>query len=136
MSTFNPDREYQAFLKEGRFMIQRCRDSGRHVFYPRVAEPVTGSTNLEWVAPSGRGEVYAVTVVRQRPPQPNYNVVLVDLEEGPRMMSRVDGVPPDSVRIGMRVQASVITEDGQPLVVFHPVGQSTMTNESGSETRP
>ena len=121
MSTLQPDREYQKFLGEGRFMIQRCRDSGRHMFYPRIAEPVTGSTNLEWVEASGCAVVYAVTVVRQRPPVANYNVVVVDLAEGPRMMSRVDGIAPEDVKIGMAVQARVITEDGQAMVVFHPV---------------
>jgi len=120
MTVLQPDREYQNFLREGRFMIQRCRDSGRHIFYPRIAEPVTGSTNLEWVEASGRAEVYAVTVVRQRPPAANYNVVMVDLAEGPRMMSRVDGIPPEEVKIGMAVQARVITEGGQPMVVFLP----------------
>jgi uncharacterized OB-fold protein len=121
MTFLHPDLDYQKFLGEGHFMIQRCRDSGRHVFYPRIAEPVTGSTNLEWVEASGRAEVYAVTVVRQRPPAANYNVVVVDLAEGPRMMSRVDGIAPEDVKIGMTVQARVITEDGQALVVFHPV---------------
>ena len=120
MTVLQPDREYQNFLREGRFMIQRCRDSGRHIFYPRIAEPVTGSTNLEWVEASGRAEVYAVTVVRQRPPAANYNVAMVDLAEGPRMMSRVDGIPPEEVKIGMAVQARVITEGGQPMVVFLP----------------
>lgn len=120
MTLLQPDREYRQFLADGRFMIQRCRDSGRYVFYPRVAEPVTGSTNLEWVEPSGKAEVYAVTVIRQRAPTPHYSVVLVDLEEGPRMMSRVDGIPAENVRIGMKVQARVITEDGEPIVVFHP----------------
>lgn len=120
MTLLQPDREYRKFLADGRFMIQRCKDSGRYVFYPRVAEPVTGSTNLEWVEPSGKAEVYAVTVIRQRAPTPHYSVVLVDLEEGPRMMSRVDGIPAEDVRIGMKVQARVITEDGEPIVVFHP----------------
>ena len=120
MTALKPDREYQNFLREGRFMIQRCCDSGRHMFYPRIAEPVTGSTNLEWVEASGRAEVYAVTVVRQRPPAANYNVVMVDLAEGPRMMSRVDGIPPEEVKIGMAVQARVISEGGQPMVVFLP----------------
>jgi uncharacterized OB-fold protein len=119
-STLRPWQDYQRFLAEGRFMIQRSRASGRHIFYPRVAEPETGSTDLEWVEPSGRGTVYSVTIVRQRPPAADYNVVLVDLEEGPRMMSRVDGVASTEIRIGMRVNAKVVQQDGQPLVVFVP----------------
>ncbi|MDE1145125.1 MAG: OB-fold domain-containing protein [Azospirillaceae bacterium] len=115
-----PDAEFQAFLAEGRFMIQRSASSGRHVFYPRVAEPGTGVQDLEWVPASGDGTIYATTVVRQRPPAPSYNVCLVDLAEGPRMMSRVVGVAPEAVRIGMAVKASIQDLDGQPAVVFTP----------------
>jgi len=115
-----PEHDYQRFLDEGRFMLQRSRDSGAYIFYPRVIEPRTGSTDLEWVEASGRGTVYAVTVIRKKDPADNYNVVLVDLAEGPRLMSRVDGVPPDQVRIGMPVQAQVIRENGQAIVVFVP----------------
>ncbi|BCN38099.1 hypothetical protein ALDI51_14180 [Alicycliphilus denitrificans] len=118
-----PEKEYLHHLAQGVFKIQRSRSTGRHVFYPRVAAPVTGEADLEWVNPSGRGVVYAVTVINQRPPAAPYNVVLVDLEEGPRMMSRVDGVAPEAVHIGMAVQARVIEEDGKPLVVFVPVAQ-------------
>jgi uncharacterized protein len=113
-----PEKEFEAFLAEGRFMIQRSRSSGRYVFYPRVAEPVTGARDLEWVEASGRGTVYSVTVVRKRPPEADYNVVLIDLEEGPRLMSRVDGVGVDSVRIGLNVQAKIVVQDGAPLLVF------------------
>lgn len=101
-------------------MLQRSRSSGRHVFYPRVAEPVTGARDLEWVTASGLGTVYASTVIRPKPPQQPYNVVLVDLDEGPRMMSRVEGLPPESVRIGLRVRARIAQENGKPLVVFMP----------------
>jgi uncharacterized protein len=116
-----PDKEFEAFLADGRFMIQRSRSSGRYVFYPRVAEPATGARDLEWVEASGRGTVYSVTVVRKRPPEADYNVVLIDLEEGPRLMSRVDGVGVDSVRIGLNVQAKIVVQDGSPLLVFKPV---------------
>jgi uncharacterized protein len=115
-----PDKEFAAFLAEGRFMIQRSRSSGRFVFYPRVAEPRTGARDLEWVEASGAGTVYAVTVVRKRPPDADYNVALVDLDEGPRLMSRIDGLPADQARIGLKVQARIVTEDGAQFVVFTP----------------
>ncbi|MNL46041.1 hypothetical protein D3C87_1687250 [compost metagenome] len=50
----------------------------------------------------------------------DYNVALIDLEEGVRMMSRVDGVAPDRLRIGMPVKARVLRDEGQALVVFEP----------------
>lgn len=99
-------------------MLLRSRASGRQFFYPRVAEPGSGNTDLEWVEACGRGTVYSVTIVRARPPAPSYNVVLVDLEEGPRLMARVDGVALDEVHIGMAVMARIVTEDGLSFPVF------------------
>ena len=114
------EREYEAYLAEGRFMIQRARHSGGYVFYPRIAEPGTGD-DLEWVEPSGLGTVYAVTAIHPRPPKEAYNVVIVELDEGPRLMSRVERMPVDEVAIGLRVMARVSEGDGGPLVVFDPV---------------
>jgi len=115
-----PDQEFQEFLHTGRFMLQRGRRSGRYIFYPRAVEPGTGDTDLEWVEASGHGTVYAVTVVRPKPPQPAYNVVLIDLAEGPRMMSRVDGIDPEKVAIGMKVCARIVQEAEGYYVVFEP----------------
>src|SRR5579859_6414304 len=120
MSTLQPEVDFQNFLAEGSFRIQRSRASGRYVFYPRVAEPLTGSTDLEWVEASGEGVVYSTTVVRQKPPAVNYNLALIDLAEGPRMMSRVVGIAPEEVKIGMAVKARIIRENEQGLVVFEP----------------
>jgi len=115
-----PEEEWRQFLGQGRFMIQRSRSSGRHVFYPRIAEPGSGLRDLEWVEASGRGKVHAVTVVRKKDPAESYNVVLVDLEEGPRLMSRIEGIAPDAVRIGLEVEARIVTSEDQPLLVFVP----------------
>ncbi|MHA3790695.1 Zn-ribbon domain-containing OB-fold protein [Rhizorhabdus wittichii] len=115
-----PEAEWRAHLAEGRFMIQRSRSTGGHVFYPRIVEPGTGADDLEWVEASGKGVVHAVTVVRKKDPADSYNVVLVDLAEGPRLMSRVDGIDVDAVRIGMDVRARIVEGEGKPLLVFVP----------------
>lgn len=120
MTDIYPERDFHGFVADGRFMIQRSRSSGKHVFYPRLVEPGTGADDLEWVEASGKGTVYSATVVRPRPPAMPYNVVLVDLAEGPRIMSRVDEVPVDDVKIGMAVTARIIQEDDKPLIVFVP----------------
>jgi uncharacterized OB-fold protein len=120
MESVCPEVDYQKFLTEGRLMIQRSRSSGRHVFYPRVAEPVTGARDLEWVEACGRGTVYSTTVVRQKAPVPSYNVALIDLDEGVRMISCVEGIEPDAVRIGMPVQARIVYRDDAALLVFEP----------------
>jgi len=116
-----PEAQYRAFLAQGRFMIQQSRSSGRHVFYPRVAEPGTGATDLEWVEARGTGTVYATTVNRRRPEDGgSYNLALIDLDEGVRMMSRVDNIAPDKVVIGMKVKARIAEIDGAPQIVFDP----------------
>lgn len=101
-------------------MLQRARVSGVFVHPPRVAEPGSGAVDLEWVPASGRGSVHSTTVVRQKAPAADYNVALIDLAEGPRLMSRVVGIAPTEVRIGMPVQARIVVEDDAPLLVFEP----------------
>lgn len=116
-----PEAVFRAFLGEGRFMIQRSSQTGEYVFYPRPFAPGDAAAALEWVAPSGRGTVYATTLARRRPEKGgDYNVSLVELEEGPRLMTRIVGIPAEDVKIGMAVTARVETLGGEPAVVFAP----------------
>lgn len=115
-----PVQVYQDYLAQGQFLIQQCKECGKHIFYPRVLCNHCGSADLKWVEPTGRGVVYSTSVVRQKPEKGgDYNVALIELEEGPRMMSRVVDVDPHKVKIGMQVSAHVGTIDGQPAVVFY-----------------
>lgn len=121
-----PDAVFAQFLAAGEFRIQCCEACGTHVFYPRLTCSHCGSVALRWVRPSGRGVVHAVSIVNRRTDQGGpYNVVLVDLQEGPRMMGRVDGQPQDAIRIGLRVKARVgCGAGGQPCVVFDADGDA------------
>ena len=58
---------HQGELDAGRFLLQRCRDCGRHVYYPRESCPHCGGAALEWKTPGGLGTVHAVTTVRRKP---------------------------------------------------------------------
>ncbi len=118
MSEPGPTQQWREALAQGRFLLQRVRASGAVIFPPRIAEPGVGDDDWEWLEAGGLGVVYSATLVHRKPPETPYNVVLVDLDEGPRMMSRVDGVEAGAVRIGMRVQARIIEENGAPLIVF------------------
>lgn len=121
-ATRGPDAEFAAALETGRFLIQRCVACATHVFYPRVVCPYCGSAHLAWIEPCGLGFIYSVTIVRRRPEQGgDYNVVLVELAEGPRLMSRVDGISPHDVRIGMRVRAEIVAAESSKLIVFRPL---------------
>ena len=111
--------QYQAALDAGQFQIQRCKACQQAIFYPRELCPHCGSDQLAWETPSGKGTVYSTTVIRRKPDAGgDYNVALVDLAEGPRMMSRVEGMAPTDVKIGQAVQAEVIQHNGKGLVVF------------------
>ena len=118
-----PEQVYHAALKEGAFQIQFCGACKQHVFFPRVVCVHCGSPDLSWVRASGKGTVYSSSVMRRKADAGgDLNLSLIDLEEGVRMMSRVEGVAPDQVKIGMAVNASIISHKGQPLVVFTPAG--------------
>jgi uncharacterized protein len=113
---------HQARLDEGQFLIQHCTACGKHVYYPRELCPHCGGAALEWKAPAGTGTVYAVTTVRRKPADGgDLNVSLVDLDEGVRLMSRIDNLAPGAVKIGLRVKAKVAQKDGHGLVLFDAV---------------
>lgn len=121
-----PAQELNLKLANGSFELQRCNNCGHIFFYPRAACPNCGATDLSWEAATGRGVVYSTTVVRRRPEQGGpLNVALIDLEEGPRLISRVEGVEAESVKIGMPVIAEIQTkEDKDPLLVFRPLQEA------------
>ena len=113
-----PATTYRRHLQNGKLCYQRCADCSAAVFYPRVLCPVCGSGALEWRESAGRGTVYATTAVHSRNRDPR-NVVLVDLDEGFRMMSRVEGLPAGEVEIGARVRFEVSRgEEDEPVAVF------------------
>ncbi|MBM6594425.1 Zn-ribbon domain-containing OB-fold protein [Microvirga pudoricolor] len=111
-----PDDVWRDALRQERFLIQRCRNCERHRFPPALVCAACGGSDLVWVEASGRGVVYASTVVRER--EGSYNVALIDLAEGARLMSRVDGLAPEAVRIGMSVTARIETAP-EPILLFH-----------------
>ena len=115
-SVESPALVYRHHLERGKLGYQRCFDCSAAVFYPRVLCPVCGSGALEWRESAGRGTVYATTALYSRDRAPR-NVVLVDLDEGFRMMSRVEGVPAEEVEIGTRVRFEVRQAD-EPVAVF------------------
>ncbi|MCU4119102.1 Zn-ribbon domain-containing OB-fold protein [Variovorax sp. N23] len=119
-----PDAYYARSLAEGRWQVQRCNACHRPIFFPRTACTACGSTDYTWFTPSGHGLVHSTTVMR-RPPTAggDLHLCLVDLEEGFRMMSRVEGIEPGRVAIGDPVVAVLIEHAGAPLVVFHPNGE-------------
>jgi uncharacterized OB-fold protein len=117
---------YWAAAREHRFVLPRCASCKRFHFYPRSVCPHCRSPDIMWKAASGAGQVYSYTVVH-RAPSPTfaqkapYIVAVVALAEGPHMMTRLDGVAPEAVRIGMRVQVDFEdATDSVSLPIFRP----------------
>ena len=117
----SPLTTYIAHLERGELAYQFSPSADTAVFYPRVIAPKTGADDLEWRVSKGLGTVYATTVVHQQKGDA-YNVALVDMDEGYRMMSRVEDIAPAAVKIGMRVKFRVHPAEGEepPYPVFTP----------------
>lgn len=102
---------YWDSLKAHAMQIQRCNDTGKYFFYPRGLSPFTLSDNISWETVSGKGTLYAYTIVQnQRQPgfaeEVPYIVAMVELDEGPRMMTNLIEIEatPETVKIGMPVE--------------------------------
>jgi uncharacterized OB-fold protein len=106
-----PDPEsapYWAGTLEGRLLIQRCTAHGHTQLYGR-SHCLVCRQPVEWVEASGHGTIYSYTIIRQNPSRSfrhllPFVVALVDLDEGPRLMTNVVGCSPEEVAIGASVR--------------------------------
>jgi uncharacterized OB-fold protein len=110
---------------DGALRMQRCDDCGELNWFPRGMCVNCSSSRLTWTTLSGRGTLYSFSVVT-RPPNDDfptrYVLALVDLEEGPRMMTHLVDVEPDAVGIGMAVTVRFDRRtDAISLPMFAPV---------------
>jgi uncharacterized OB-fold protein len=107
-------------------MIKRCNACGRAYFYPRDFCPKCWSTDTVWEEASGRATLYTWSIVYRNDLPPfgdrvPYVAAVVDLEEGPRMMTNVEGAAFEDLSMGMplvvdyRVESDEIT-----LPIFRP----------------
>jgi uncharacterized OB-fold protein len=112
----SPHIEYDTRVKEGQLPFQRCSTCRSAVHPPRLACPTCGSQELSWATSAGTGQVYSSTSLSPREGAP-YNVTLIDLDEGFRLMSSVEDR--EHVEIGSRVRYSAerSREAGIPLFV-------------------
>ena len=121
LTGISPRQKYLDYLKKGELAYQVCSETGQVVFYPRVVAPVSGNTNLEWKVSKGLGTVYSTTTVCPRGKE-SYDVSLIDMDEGFRLMSRIETLDPMDVKIGMRVKFKVHQDDdnSDPYPIFQP----------------
>ena len=94
-------------IKKHELVFQRCRECGTWLHPPRPACPNCRSLEKDWVPSSGKGTVYSWVTYRESPSprfKVPYTVVLVELEEGVRLISNMVDVQPDEICIGMPVE--------------------------------
>lgn len=109
-----------------RFMLQRCDDCAGWIFYPRSLCPHCWSSRLSWCDASGRGTVKSFSVIH-RPGHPAwsdvtpYTIALIELDEGPTMLSTLVDMPHESVVVGIRVSVKFVPIGKFMLPMFAPV---------------
>ena len=107
-------------VASGKLLLQRCASCARWLTPPRPMCPGCQSREHEWVQSTGRGTVHSFATYRHSPhpafPAP-HSVVLVELEEGPRLVSSVVGVAPEDIAIGQAVEV-VFTHVADDFTLF------------------
>ncbi len=128
LPTIEPESEpYWTALREGRLLIKLCAACGLHHSYPRPFCPHCWSDDVSWVEASGGASLYTHSVVYRNDlppfgPQVPYIAAVVDLDEGPRMMTRIVDCEPHALAIGMRLQMRTeVVTDEVSMAVFAPV---------------
>lgn len=115
--------------RRGELHLQRCTRCAAWQFPPRAHCAPCGGRDVAWTAVSGRGSVYSFTVAH-RPPHPVFAgqdplvVAIIELAEGPRLVSNVVGCDPAAVHVDMPVQVAFepIDDSDVALPVFRPLG--------------
>ena len=127
---------YWDAARDGRLVVQECRACGQAWHPPLPRCPHCHSADLGWRPVSGNGTVYTYTVVRHPThfafaDKIPYVLALVELAEGPRLVTALTGIEPGEVQVGQPVHA-VFREvaDGVTLPYFEP-GSSPDSEESG-----
>ena len=108
-------RPFWEGCKAGRLVLPRCVDCGQAHYYPRAHCPHCWSQNLAWEQMSGKGKVYSFVITHRGAPgfqeETPYSIAVVELDEGPRMLTNIVGIAqtPEDIRVDMPVE--VVFED-------------------------
>ena len=121
-----PDAETEPYweaAREHRLLLKRCRACERPHWYPRPFCPHCWSEDVDWAEASGRATLYTWSVVRRNDLPPfgervPYVTAVVDLEEGPRMLTNLVDIPIDDVEIGMSLTVTWQDDGDYVLPVF------------------
>jgi uncharacterized OB-fold protein len=119
--------DFWAATLNGTLLLQRCSACGTVVYYPRFLCSACHSTELENIQSSGRGTIYSYTVttrgILEYKDVGAYVLAMVELDEGPKMLTNIVGCDPADLRIGQQVEVVFHKTDGDAaLPRFRPVG--------------
>lgn len=104
-----PDSEpFWHALRERSLVLPYCRDCGVPHLPPGPVCPACFSDRIEWRAASGRGRISTWTVVHKAwfpafAADVPYNVVQVELDEGPRLTASMVGLANEQLAVGLAV---------------------------------
>lgn len=119
---------YWEGARAGELRIQRCRACAQAYFYPRPYCPQCGSADVEWFVASGRATLASYIISERAAPgfDAPYAIAIVELEEGPRMMTNIVEVEPTPERLVLDMALEVRFEDRGEITVpvFAPAGQA------------
>jgi uncharacterized OB-fold protein len=110
----------------GELRIQRCLDCRKPYFYPRPLCPSCGSGSVEWFTASGQATLYSYVINHRPAPgfeaDAPYAIAVVELAEGPRMMTSIRGVPatPEALVLDMPLRVAFEQRGDIWLPVFTP----------------
>lgn len=106
--SIGPDAMYLRYLGEGTAHLQRCEECAKFFFPPRVLCPHCASTSYQWFPISGRGTIYSSTFVSPAKEDGlGHSVVIVQIEEGPRLLGASADVSAADGKIGKEVRAVI-----------------------------
>jgi uncharacterized OB-fold protein len=102
-------RPYWEAAKQGRLLIKKCNACGEVHHYPRPFCPSCWSEDVEWQEVSGRGTLYTYSTIFRNDLEPfsawgAYVAAVVELDEGPRLMTNIVDAAPETLRVGMPVK--------------------------------
>lgn len=103
-------------LDQGKFLYQYDEGAHRAVFFPREVGPSGDPKALKWKESAGSGSIYSFTIVHQS--IGCRNIVIVELDEGFRMMSKVVNCEPEALAIGLRVKAKIEQSEAGGYLVY------------------
>lgn len=129
--------EYHAGLARDELRVTRCDECGRTEFPPRAVCPNCSAPGpASWITSSGRGHVWSSVTFHKRylpepAPQPPYNVAVVQLAEGPRLITNIVSADRTDIRVGMPVEAVFETHEGSAAVRFRPSANDEFSETTG-----